>query len=93
MQHVQKTQETNLAQLENGKSAVIIKVDAGIAAKTRLNHLGLVPGTIIQKECSAPLHGPVCIIVKGTQLCIGRGLASKIIVDNVNISAHCAGSD
>lgn len=46
----------------------------------RLANLGIVPGAKILKKKSAPLKGPLEIIVKGSSLVIGRGLAQKIIV-------------
>jgi len=46
----------------------------------RLANLGIVPGVKIKKKKSAPLRGPIEIIVKGSSLVIGRGIASKIIV-------------
>lgn len=58
----------------------MVNVNAGRMAKMRLANLGIVPGVKIKKEKSAPLRGPIEIIVKGSSLVIGRGLASKIIV-------------
>jgi len=55
-------------------------VNAGYRAKMRLANLGIVPGVKIKKKKSAPLRGPIEIIVKGSSLVIGRGIASKIIV-------------
>lgn len=49
-------------------------------AKMRLANLGIIPGVKITKKQSAPLKGPIEIIVKGSSLVIGRGLASKIFV-------------
>ncbi|MFW9866059.1 MAG: ferrous iron transport protein A [Candidatus Thorarchaeota archaeon] len=57
-----------------------MSVNAGSKAKRRLANLGIVPGVQIIKKRSAPLRGPLEIIVRGTSLVIGRGLASKIIV-------------
>jgi len=59
----------------------VIAVNAGFQAKRRLANLGIVPGTIIKKKREAPFHGPVEIIVKGSTLALGRGLASKIVVE------------
>jgi len=58
----------------------VLRVDAGTKAKRRLANLGVVPGIKILKKKSAPLKGPIEIIVKGTSLVLGRGLALKIIV-------------
>ncbi|MFX1425709.1 MAG: ferrous iron transport protein A [Promethearchaeota archaeon] len=49
-------------------------------AKRRLANLGVIPGIKILKKKSAPLKGPIEIIVKGSSIVIGRGLASKIMV-------------
>ena len=60
---------------------VIISVHCGHKAKRRLANLGLVPGTKIKKKKAAPFRGPLKIVVKGSTLVIGRGLASKILVE------------
>ena len=73
-----------LSEVKNGSTVKVVKIDSGYDAKTRLNHLGIVPGTNIQLECSAPFKGPVCVKVRGTQLCIGRGLAYKVFVEKID---------
>jgi Fe2+ transport system protein FeoA len=47
----------------------------------RLNDLGLTPGTNITVVKSAPFNGPLEICVRGSRLAIGRGMASRILVD------------
>ena len=63
-----------------GEELEVIEIRAGYRAKQRLAHLGVFPGTKIIKKKSAPWHGPLEIMVRGTSLVIGRGLATKIIV-------------
>lgn len=70
-----------LTECEKGEEVVVLRVNAGRNAKTRLANLGLVPGVKIKKTKNAPFKGPLEIIVKGSSLVIGRGLASKIIVE------------
>jgi len=70
-----------LTECEKGEEVVILRVNAGRNAKTRLANLGVVPGVKIRKTKNAPFKGPLEIIVKGSSLVIGRGLASKIIVE------------
>ena len=70
-----------LTECEKGEEVVVIRVNAGRNAKTRLANLGVVPGVKIRKSKNAPFNGPLEIIVKGSSLVIGRGLASKIIVE------------
>ena len=70
-----------MTECEKGEIITVLSVKAGINAKRRLANLGIVPGVKILKKKSAPLKGPLEIIVKGTSLVIGRGLASKIMVE------------
>jgi ferrous iron transport protein A len=73
-----------LTDIQPGTTVRVIKIEAGQEAKTRLNHLGITPDVILKLECSAPFHGPVCLKVRGTQLCVGRGLAEKVMVEKVS---------
>ncbi|TFG24052.1 MAG: ferrous iron transport protein A [Promethearchaeota archaeon] len=70
-----------LTECDKGEKTKVLGVNAGFGAKRRLANLGIVPGTIIKKKREAPFHGPLEIIVKGSTLAIGRGLASKILVE------------
>ena len=69
-----------LTECEKGEEVIVLNVNAGLRAKRRLANLGILPGAKIKKKKDAPFRGPVEVIVKGSSLVIGRGLASKIIV-------------
>jgi DtxR family Mn-dependent transcriptional regulator len=69
-----------LTDCNKGEVVIVVNVNAGFNAKRRLANLGIVPGVKILKKKSAPLRGPLEIVVKGAVLVIGRGLAEKIIV-------------
>ena len=69
-----------LTECNKGEELTVLKVNAGSKAKKRLANLGIVPGIKIVKNKSAPFSGPLEILVKGTKLVIGRGIASKVIV-------------
>ncbi|MHA1149114.1 MAG: FeoA family protein [Promethearchaeota archaeon] len=69
-----------LTECSKGEEVKVLKVNAGVRAKQRLANLGVIPGVKIIKKKSAPWKGPVEIRVKGSDLVIGRGLASKIMV-------------
>jgi len=47
----------------------------------RLSDLGLTPGTPVTMVKSAPFNGPLEVSVRGSRLAIGRGMASRILVD------------
>ena len=67
-----------------GEKLKVLRVNAGHHAKRRLANLGIIPGVQIIKRKAAPFRGPVEIIVKGSLLVIGRGLAARIIVLSEN---------
>ncbi|MFX1237125.1 MAG: ferrous iron transport protein A [Promethearchaeota archaeon] len=69
-----------LIECNMGEEIIVSRVNAGQKAKNRLANLGIIPGAKILKKKTAPFKGPVEIIVKGTSLVLGRGLASKIMV-------------
>ena len=69
-----------LTECNKGEIVTVVNVNAGYKAKMRLANLGIVPGVEIKKKKSAPLKGPIEILVKGSSLVIGRGIAAKIIV-------------
>lgn len=53
--------------------------DRGHRLEHRLNHMGLLPGVRVKVlQNNAP--GPVIIAVKDSRLCLGRGIANKIMV-------------
>ncbi len=70
----------NLVKSPIGQKLIVQRVNAGHHAKMRLACLGIIPGVEIIKTKTAPFRGPIEIMVKGTSLVIGRGLAAKIIV-------------
>ena len=63
-----------------GEKLKVLRVNAGYHAKRRLANLGIIPGVQIIKTKAAPFRGPIEVIVKGTSLVIGRGLAAKMFV-------------
>ncbi|MHA1988248.1 MAG: FeoA family protein [Promethearchaeota archaeon] len=69
-----------LTECEKGEEAIVLNVNVGSRQKRRLANLGIIPGAKIQKKKGAPFRGPLRVIVKGSSLAIGRGLASKIRV-------------
>ncbi len=69
-----------LTECESGEEVIVVSVNAGYRAKTRLANLGIVPGVKVKKMKNAPFRGPIEIKVKGSSLVLGRGLASRIVV-------------
>jgi Fe2+ transport system protein FeoA len=47
----------------------------------RLTDLGLTPGAKLTVIKSAPFGGPLEVMVRGSRIAVGRGMASRIIVE------------
>lgn len=71
----------NLAQAEC-KNLRVIKINGGNSVKSKLYHLGIYEGTEIEKKISYK-KGPIIIKVLNSDIAIGRGMAEKIIVEEV----------
>ncbi|MBD3227775.1 MAG: hypothetical protein GF329_06265 [Candidatus Lokiarchaeota archaeon] len=75
-----KIRGNRLTEVPSGKRYKVLSVGTQFGPKRRLCHLGVLPGVDIIKKRSAPMRGPIEVVVKGSSLVIGRGLASKILV-------------
>ncbi len=69
----------NLLQLENNSYAKIVEVLGGFGLRKRLESMGLRVGSKIYKI--SDYSGPVIVRVGNANIAIGRGMASKIIVE------------
>ena len=59
----------------------VVRVEAGFLAKRRLAHLGIYRGAKIEKTDYSRVILPVKLLVKGSEIVIGRSLADKIKVE------------
>lgn len=73
--------KTSLTDMKDGQTGIIVSIFAGRKATKRLADLGLTTGTEIEVLRTTLFSGPVQIEVCGSKLVLGRGLASKIIVE------------
>ncbi len=65
---------------ENGR-AKVIDIQGGPGIRHRLSQMGIHPGDMITMLRSGPLRGPILIEVHGSQVALGRGIASRILVE------------
>ena len=64
--------------------------DRGHRLEHRLQHMGLVPGARVKVvQNNAP--GPVIVAVKDTRVCLGRGVANRVMVELDGQSGRAAG--
>jgi Fe2+ transport system protein FeoA len=71
-----------LSTLKVGEKGKIVKLVGGTGMIKRLSDLGFIPEQEVEVVRSAP-RGPIAIRVRGTVYALGRGVADKIYVDDV----------
>ncbi len=81
--------ELPLTALKNGEIGIVTSINPrarqagcgrGWGFEKRLMDMGLTPGCEVVVVKSAPFHGPVEVIVRGSRLALGRGMAERIFV-------------
>lgn len=73
------TATRTLCDLTPGQSATILEFKGGQAVNKRLASLGFTPGVSINVIRNSR-SGPLIVMVRGTQVALGRGEARKIII-------------
>lgn len=81
--------EVPLTALRDGETGVLTSIKTGhgrghgrgCGFEKRLMDMGLTPGTKVTVVKSAPFHGPMEILVRGSRLALGRGMAERIFVE------------
>jgi ferrous iron transport protein A len=73
--------QTTLDQVYENKKAIVIDIQGGQGIRRRLGEMGIHPGDTITILRYGALRGPILIEVHGSQVAIGRGIASKILVE------------
>jgi DtxR family Mn-dependent transcriptional regulator len=70
-----------LSELKEGQTGRISFIRGGHNVLQRLLDMGLTPSTKITLIKAAPFEGPIQVLVRGSKLAIGRGIASKVFID------------
>lgn len=71
----------SLTWMDTGQSGTVIQIQGGIGLTSRLTNLGIRPGKRITKVSSMVMRGPVIIEMDRTQLAIGFGMATRVMVE------------
>ena len=72
-----------LTQLQPRKKAKIVDIEGGNGFQRKMRVMGIREGQIIMIISKQPFHGPLTIKLCGTHMTLGRGIASKIIVEAI----------
>jgi len=73
----------SLEELKEGESAEVVELEGGFGLQQHLTSLGISPGKIIRKVPVSRGRGPVMVEVEGNRVTIGKGMASKVIVNPI----------
>lgn len=69
-----------LSEMAAGEKATITAFQSGRAVNNRLASLGFTPGVTVDMTQNFG-RGPLIVTVRGTRVALGRGEASRIIVE------------
>ena len=69
-----------LSLLSPNQKASVVSVSGGRGLVKRLNDMGFGPGAEVV-VLNRAMSGPLMVMVRGTRVAIGRGLATKIMVN------------
>jgi ferrous iron transport protein A len=72
--------QPTLVHLKNGQSGTVVEIQGGRRMVDRLNALGIIPGKKITKTSAMLMRGPVTVEVDRTEVAIGFGMASRVVV-------------
>jgi len=90
MKRQKRRSEVPLTSLKQGETGRIVSLGStskmgrwgrGRGLIKRLMDMGLTPGTQVTVINTAPFRGPVEILVRGSRLALGRGMAERILVE------------
>lgn len=73
----------SLDQIGENKKAKVIAIQGGWGIRGRLSHMGIHPGDLITVLRYGALGGPILIEIHGFQISLGRGVAARILVEEL----------
>ena len=71
---------TPLDLVEENRQVKVMDIQGGWGVRRRLGQLGIHPGDVITVVRYGAFQGPILIQVHGSQVALGRGIASRILV-------------
>jgi ferrous iron transport protein A len=72
-----------LIEVPSKSKVKIVSISGGRGARRVLTQLGVGIGSTIIIRRNAPFSGPIIIENQGTSIAVGRGVASKIMVEEL----------
>jgi len=72
-----------LIDIKPDQKVKIVSIIGGKGARRGLAHLGVGVGSIVIIKRNAPFAGPILIENHGTTIAVGRGIANKILIEEL----------
>jgi ferrous iron transport protein A len=72
-----------LHDIQEGKKARVLLILGGIGVRQSLSTIGINVGDTVLVKRHAAWGGPILIEVRGSEVALGRGVASKVQVEDV----------
>jgi ferrous iron transport protein A len=72
-----------LSTIHSGCHCRVVRLDGGPNMIWRLDNMGVRVGSIVDKVSNNPFRGPVVFRIDQTELAIGYGMASRIMVEEL----------
>ncbi|HEX16582.1 MAG TPA: ferrous iron transport protein A [Deltaproteobacteria bacterium] len=72
-----------LDQIPPGRKVKVLSIEGGWGCRQQLFGLGVYPGEVLRVIRSAPFAGPIIVEARGTTFMIGRGMARRVVVEEV----------
>jgi len=66
------------------RSFRVRSIEGGRGVRSHLNTLGIHVGDIIEVLERAPFRGPVLVRINGSRVALGRGVARRIVLDDID---------
>ncbi len=76
-----KKMQVSLDAIETGRSGVVAEIVGGRGVRLRLEQMGIHPGDVIRIKRKSVLRGPILVETNGVEVALGRGIASRILVE------------
>ncbi len=73
----------SLLEIPARKLVKIVSITGGKSARRNLGQLGIGIGSTVKIKRNAPFAGPLLVENYGTSVAIGRGIAAKIMVEEI----------
>jgi ferrous iron transport protein A len=73
----------SIIEIPSNTAVKIISISGGKGARRSLAQLGVGIGSVVKIKRNAPFSGPLLIENHGTSIAVGRGIASKIMVEEI----------